>query len=123
MRLFLFCRSGYRTAQFATIFRRSLYTTTILILLSTAWEVSLMLKGICLFLCVVISMSALATPAAAQGTADIVGRVTDSSGAILPGVTVTARHLATNVTRTTVTGETGDYSFTALSIGEYEVKS
>src|SRR6266849_363669 len=71
----------------------------------------------------VISMSALATLAAAQGTADMVGRVTDSSGGILPGVTVTARHLATNITRTTVTSETGDYTFTALPAGEYEVKT
>src|SRR5260370_552596 len=69
-----------------------------------------------------ILIAALATPAVAQGTADMVGRVADSSGAILPGVAVTARHLATNVSRTTVTSETGDYTFTALSIGEYEVK-
>src|SRR5438876_7418317 len=82
-----------------------------------------MTKGIGFLLGVVISMCALAAPAAAQGTAYMVGRVTDSSGAILPGVTVTARHVGTNVTRTTVTSETGDYTFTALSIGEYEVKS
>ena len=82
-----------------------------------------MVKRILLLLGIVISVCALATPAAAQGTADMVGRVADSSGGILPGVTVTARHLATNVTRTTVTSETGDYAFTALSIGEYEVKS
>src|SRR2546425_11633594 len=82
-----------------------------------------MVKRILLLLGVVISVCALATPAAAQGTADMVGRVADSSGGILPGVTVTARHLATNVTRTTVTSETGDYAFTALSIGEVEVKS
>src|SRR6266516_4880222 len=82
-----------------------------------------MTKGIWLLLGAVISMCALATLAAAQGTADMVGRVADSSGGILPGVRVTARHLATNVTRTTVTSETGDYTFTALPIGEYEVKS
>jgi len=33
---------------------------------------------------------ALATPAAAQQTGSISGRVTDSSGAVLPGVTVVA---------------------------------
>src|SRR5881296_24140 len=81
-----------------------------------------MMKGIRLLLGAIISISVV-TPAVAQGTADMVGRVTDSSGAILPGVTVTARHLATNVARTTVTSETGDYTFTTLSIGEYEVKS
>src|SRR3989441_6748230 len=82
-----------------------------------------MTKGIGFLLGVVISMCALAAPAGAQGTADIVGRVADSSGAILPGVTVTARHVATNVPRTTVTSETGDYTFTSLLIGEYEVKA
>src|SRR5437016_12031666 len=82
-----------------------------------------MMKGILLFLGVVILICVLAAPAAAQGTADMVGRVADSSGGILPGVTVTARHLATNGTRTTVTSETGDYTFTALPAGEYEVKT
>ncbi len=82
-----------------------------------------MRNGIWLLLGAVILMCALATLAAAQGTADMVGRVADSSGGVLPGVTVTARHLATNLTRTTVTSETGDYAFTALPIGEYEVKT
>src|SRR6266702_3660287 len=82
-----------------------------------------MRNGIWLLLGAVILMCALATLAAAQGTADMVGRVADSSGGILPGVTVTARHLATNLTRTTVTSETGDYTFTALPVGEYEVKT
>ena len=49
-----------------------------------------MTKGIGFLLGVVISICVLATPAAAQGTADMVGRVADSSGGILPGVTVTA---------------------------------
>src|SRR5207244_710676 len=81
------------------------------------------MKGILLVLGVVISICVLATPAAAQGTADMVGRVADSSGGILPGGTVTARHLATTGTCTTVKSETGDYALTPLSIGEYEVKS
>src|SRR5207249_10459016 len=82
-----------------------------------------MTKGIGFLLGVVISMCALAAPAGAQGTADIVGRVADLSGAVLPGVTATARHVATNVTRTTVTSETGDYTFTPLLIGVYGVKA
>ncbi len=36
-------------------------------------------------------------------TADIVGRVTDTSGAVLPGVTVTAENLATHSGRSTIT--------------------
>src|SRR5437667_4895398 len=63
-----------------------------------------------------------ATLAFAQGTGDIVGRVTDTSGAVLPGVTVTAQNEATTIARTTITSETGDYTFTLLPIGAYTVK-
>jgi hypothetical protein len=62
------------------------------------------------------------TLAFAQGTADIVGRVTDTSGGVMPGVTVTATAVATSISRTTVTGATGDYLFTLLPIGGYTVK-
>jgi len=63
-----------------------------------------------------------ATLAFAQGTGDIVGRVTDTSGGVLPGVTVTAQNEATKIARTTITSETGDYTFTLLPIGTYTVK-
>lgn len=72
---------------------------------------------------VVFLIFGLAVSAAAQGTGDIVGRIVDQSGAVLPGVTVTATSLATNISRTTVTSETGDYTFTLLPIGNYEVKT
>ena len=66
---------------------------------------------------------ALHTLALAQGTtADIVGRVTDSSGGVLPGVTVTVEHTATGDVRTTTTSDTGDYVFTLLPIGLYTVR-
>ena len=58
----------------------------------------------------------------AQGTADIVGRVTDSSGGVLPAVTVTVENIATKSVRTTVTTDTGDYVFTLLPIGPYSVR-
>src|SRR5262245_56360621 len=70
-----------------------------------------------------ILLPAIAIPAAAQGTADIVGRVTDPGGGVVTGASVTARHLATNITRTIGTSSTGDYAFTALPVGEYEVKT
>ncbi|OLD69076.1 MAG: hypothetical protein AUI45_08810 [Acidobacteria bacterium 13_1_40CM_2_56_11] len=63
-----------------------------------------------------------AQPAGAQGTADLVGRVSDASGAVLPGVMVTAENVRTNVGRTTITSETGDYFFNLLPIGTYSVK-
>jgi hypothetical protein len=61
-------------------------------------------------------------PALAQGTADLVGRVTDTSGAVLPGAMVTAENVATNSVRTTITSETGDYAFNVLPIGVHVVK-
>ena len=64
----------------------------------------------------------LTTPAFAQvTTADIIGRVTDASGAVLPGVTVTAENLGTHETRVAPTGGSGDYAFTLLPIGRYKV--
>jgi len=64
-----------------------------------------------------------ATGVFAQGTGDIVGRVSDAGGGVLPGTNVTATNLATNIPRTTLTSDTGDYTFTLLPIGVYEVKA
>ena len=73
--------------------------------------------------CAVILSLGLTTSLFAQGTGDIVGRVVDASGGVLPGVTVTATNGATNIARTAVTSESGDYALTLLPIGVYEVKS
>ena len=63
-----------------------------------------------------------AAPVAAQATtADLIGRVTDSSGAILPGATVTVQHTGTAQQRTQVTTSSGDYAFNLLPIGTYDV--
>ena len=62
-------------------------------------------------------------PAFAQATtADLVGRVADGSGAVLPGATVTITHTGTGQVRTQVTSESGDYAFNLLPIGTYEIK-
>jgi carboxypeptidase family protein len=55
-------------------------------------------------------------------TADIVGRVTDSTGGVLPGASVTIEHLGTHDVRTVPTSATGDYLFNLLPIGIYSVK-
>ena len=62
------------------------------------------------------------SPAAGQGTATIVGQVTDQSGAVLPGVTVTATSPALQVPQVTdVTNELGEYRLAPLPIGVYQV--
>ena len=70
-----------------------------------------------------IGLFAFANHAAgqAQTTASIVGRVTDESGGILPGVTVTATGPALQVPQVVaVTDAQGDYRLTPLPIGTYE---
>jgi outer membrane receptor protein involved in Fe transport len=57
----------------------------------------------------------LTTPALADVTRfDLSGVVTDTSGGVLPGATVTVRNVDTGFSRTTVTDDQGRYSFTAL---------
>jgi hypothetical protein len=61
-------------------------------------------------------------PAEAQiDTATIVGTVVDQSGAVLPGVTVTATQDATGVAVTTTTNESGQYVFPGVKVGVYTV--
>jgi hypothetical protein len=49
--------------------------------------------------------------------------VTDATGGVLPGVTVTIRNMDTNVTRETVTEGNGRYRAAALQPGRYEVSA
>ncbi len=56
-----------------------------------------------------------------QGTASLAGTVTDATGAVVPGVAITARHVATNEIYTTVTTQSGLYRFPSLRVGAYEV--
>ncbi|MEA2328124.1 MAG: hypothetical protein QOE68_3083 [Thermoanaerobaculia bacterium] len=49
------------------------------------------------------------------------GRVSDDSGAALPGVTITASNAATGFNRTVITETDGSYRFASLPIGIYDV--
>ena len=66
---------------------------------------------------------AMVIPAVAQQvTGSIAGTVKDSSGAVVPGATVTLTDTDKNVVvRTTKTSESGDYSAPGLHIGNYSV--
>ncbi|MGC9997744.1 MAG: carboxypeptidase regulatory-like domain-containing protein [Terriglobia bacterium] len=57
----------------------------------------------------------------AQTTGTIRGSVTDPSGALVPGASVTAAQSDTHVTRTVTTNDSGDYEFPALPVGRYTV--
>ena len=62
-------------------------------------------------------------PCSAQTLGTITGEVKDSSGAIIPGVTVTATNTATNATREGQSNPVGAYSFPALPPGRYTVRA
>jgi Carboxypeptidase regulatory-like domain len=59
--------------------------------------------------------------ARADITGSISGIVTDPSGAVVPGATVVATALSTNIEHKTVTDGRGFYSFPALSVDVYSV--
>ena len=54
-------------------------------------------------------------------TASLVGRVTDSTGAVLAGATVTATNIDTNVSISRITNKAGEYTVPALHAGTYRV--
>ena len=70
-----------------------------------------------LSLVLVVSLLSLAPPVAGAQvtTADLVGTIRDTSGAVVPGATVSLTNDATGVTRTATTGEGGTYIFTAAA--------
>ena len=77
-------------------------------------------KVVVLALVALFATSALAS--AQSQTGEIFGRVTDTSGAVLPGVTVTLTGPVLLQPLTAVTGETGSYQFPRLEIGTYAVR-
>jgi len=80
------------------------------------------LRSACLF----VALSAiLLTPSLkgqSAGTGALAGTVTDSSGAIVPGVSVVLTSTDTNQARTATTGADGGYKFSLLPPGSYRVR-
>ena len=73
----------------------------------------------------VVAMLALVTATvgrAQQIEARVVGKVLDSSQAVLPGVSVTVTSVQTGAVRTAVTGAEGTYTVTNLNPGRYVVQ-
>ncbi len=53
----------------------------------------------------------------------ILGTVRDQTGAVIRGAKVTVRHVATGLTRTETTGDTGEYLIPQLPVGEYNLEA
>ncbi|MEO7650785.1 MAG: carboxypeptidase-like regulatory domain-containing protein, partial [Bryobacteraceae bacterium] len=69
-----------------------------------------------------IVFAALAVSLFAQTTGTISGTVHDATGAIVPGVAVTATNIGTNQSRAAASDSAGQYVLPLLPLGEYHVR-
>src|SRR5262245_29337661 len=60
---------------------------------------------------------------AQTSTATILGVVRDTTGALIPGVTITVKHVESGQTRTAVSAENGGYNVPLLPVGPYELST
>src|SRR5437899_9989766 len=82
------------------------------------------MKQIVQFLILAIAVSTTAsTNAWAQSTAQLSGTVKDATGAVLPGVEVTATQAETGIARSTVSNQTGVYVLPNLPLGPYKLEA
>ena len=78
----------------------------------------------CAFLVCLAALFLCASPALPQSstTGGLTGTVTDPSGGVIVGATVTATSLATGQERTVTTDSSGTYKFSLLQAGNYAVR-
>jgi carboxypeptidase family protein len=75
-----------------------------------------------LLLCIAVALLGQTVIAAQSGPAgSLSGVVTDESGAVIPGVNVAIRNMATGQGRTAKSDDTGRWIVTALPVGTYQV--
>ena len=67
-------------------------------------------------------LAVVAHASAQQTTGEILGRVTDTSGGVLPGVTVVLKSNGVAGTQTAVTSGEGLYRFPVLPPGNYDLE-
>src|SRR5580765_4796401 len=60
---------------------------------------------------------------AQTSNATLGGTVSDATGALIPGVTITATNTQTGIVTTVVSNETGAYQFASLQTGTYKVSA
>src|SRR5256885_43440 len=78
--------------------------------------------GVCgTIVALVLASSALAAAQAVKGS--LLGSVSDASGSVLPGVTVTITEVNTNISYSAVSNQSGYYMFSNLKDGTYRVVS
>ena len=70
---------------------------------------------LCITLCISVGAQTI--------NATLGGTVSDTSGALIPGVTITATNLATGIATTGLTNEAGAYNFASIQSGTYKLTS
>src|SRR5215470_14527408 len=73
------------------------------------------------FLALVLFVSTSLFSQSSNGT--ISGTIADSSGAVIPGVTITAANNATGVVTTVLSNDSGVYNFASLLPGTYKLSA
>src|SRR5262245_51346863 len=87
-----------------------------------SWEETTMTLQIRFTVVVLIILAA--TSAFGQGfQGGLRGAARDAGGGLVPGVEVTLTNEATSLSRTTVTNDSGEYSFASLDPGSYRLKA
>jgi len=71
----------------------------------------------------VLSLLVSSQYAFGQVNAVLTGTVSDASGALIPGVEVTAKNINTGITDTKITNETGNFVFPSLQPGSYTLQA
>ena len=74
------------------------------------------------FLCVALTLWPWLTSTAQVAYGSIVGRISDSSGAVVKGASVTVTDLGTSESRVSTTDSDGDYRFVNLVPGRYRIE-
>src|ERR671937_920644 len=72
---------------------------------------------------VLIALGTTCEAVAQTATATIVGVVKDTSGALIPGVSITVKHTETGQTRSAISSDSGSYNVPLLPVGAYEVST
>ncbi len=81
------------------------------------------IRNLCVLGCCLLALQVFVVGSATAQTfrGIILGTITDSSGATVPGATVTIKNVDTGLTRTLTTSDDGSYSAPELPIGNYSV--
>ena len=80
-------------------------------------------KNTLVFVVLLCLQSAVGAEAQTFSGAQVTGVIKDASGAVLPGVTITANNVGTNLVRSMISNESGVYTIFGLSIGTYEISA